>query len=76
MTGVSIELTDQQATVARLVGDGYSNKQIAAQIGRKPARVEQLIAEIRDAWQLDRSRNLRTQIARHVAAHPASSGRE
>lgn len=64
-------MTGQQRRVAELVADGLTDKQIAAVIEKSPQRVRQLIDQIATALRLDRSRNLRTQIAeRRVAGFP------
>lgn len=60
-------MTDQQRRVADLVADGWQDKQIAAQLGVSTQRVRQIITEIANAWQLNRARNVRVQIARRVA---------
>jgi DNA-binding NarL/FixJ family response regulator len=61
-------LTPQQSRVARYVALGWTDKQISAEIGKSRARVRQLIGQIAAKLNLDRSRNLRTQIAQRLAA--------
>lgn len=61
------QLTDQERDVARRVADGFTDKQIAGHLRLSHGRIRQIIDAIAGAWSLDRSRNLRAQIARHVA---------
>lgn len=63
MTGPPVRrLTPQQQRAAKLVAESATNKQICATMGLSPRRVETLLSEIADRWDLDRSRNLRAQI--------------
>lgn len=52
--------------VARLVADGLPDKEIAGQLAISPKTVEYHIDRLCEEWQLDRTKNLRVQITRHV----------
>ena len=53
--------------VVELVVDGHGVKAVAAIIGRSEATVHYHTRRAATAWGLDRSRNLRVQLARRVA---------
>lgn len=56
-------LTPRQRTVARLITQAATNKQIAATVGVQEGRVEQIVTEIAREWGLTRRKNIRVQIA-------------
>jgi DNA-binding NarL/FixJ family response regulator len=65
------DLTPMQRHVAMLVGDGHTNKQIAAALLVHPSRIRCVVGRIAVVWQLDRAKDLRVQIANRLARHVA-----
>ena len=61
-------LSSREAEVAGLVAQGYTDKQIAAELGVTPRWVRRLVQRIATRWQLDGERDVRVQIARRMAA--------
>lgn len=59
-------LTDRQQQVAELVADGLPDKQIARALGIDEETVGYHIGRIVKVWNLDRSRNVRVQIAHRI----------
>lgn len=66
MTSSLTTLTKRQQEVARLVADGWADKQIATELGINEETVGYHVGRIVMAWNLDRSRNVRVQIAQRV----------
>lgn len=64
-------LTARQLSVALLVADGYTDKQIAPMLGIAENTVGNYITAISAALALDRQRNTRVQIAIHFARNAA-----
>lgn len=62
--GDDAQLTDRQLEVARLIGDGLTDKQIAAALGLTKQRIGQIIDSIRGRLNLPGNRNTRALIAR------------
>lgn len=60
------DLPPRQQLVAELIADGLADRQIAAVMGVSWQCVRRHMERIGITWELDKSRNLRTQIARHV----------
>lgn len=60
-------LTPRQGEVAALIGSSFTNKQIAARLSISLRQVEEHVSAIAITWDLDRSKNLRVQIALRVA---------
>ncbi len=60
-------LTPRQQEVAELIATGRTDKQIAAALGISTRRVRQIVRAIAAAWKLERSGNVRVQIARRAA---------
>lgn len=58
-----ISLSPRKQRIAQMVAESATNKQIAAAVGIGERRVEDHLAGIARIWRLDRSRNLRVQIA-------------
>lgn len=56
-------LTDRQKEVAGMIADGYTDKQIQAHLGVSASTLRCHIELIVARWDLDRSRNIRVQIA-------------
>lgn len=61
-------LTPRQWQVAELIREGFTDKQIAAELGLAERTVRVHIARIRTKWALDAARNTRVQIARRMSA--------
>lgn len=59
-------LTPQQLRVAQMVADGDSDKSIAETLHISERGVQYLVGRIADTWALDRTRNIRVQIANRV----------
>ena len=59
-------LTMRQMSVAVLVSQGYTDKQIAAELEIAENTVGNHVTAIADAMQLDRQRNIRVQITRRL----------
>lgn len=59
-------LTPREVSVAALVAEGLTDKQIAGQLGIAENTVGNHITHITEALQLNRQRNVRVQIARIV----------
>lgn len=49
--------------VARLIAGALLNKQIAAELRISQGQVKRIVADIVQAWQLDRDKSIRVQIA-------------
>lgn len=64
-------LTARQTAVALLVADGFTDKQIAATLTISEETVAFHIHNIADRLSVDRSRNIRVQIARYFMARAA-----
>ena len=60
---LSFHLTPKEEETASLVAQGYTNKQIAAQLGVSGSRVRILISAIAYKANLDASRDERVQVA-------------
>lgn len=62
------ELTSQERDVARLVAEGWSQKQVGAKLTPpiSQPRVAVLVLRIASKWRLDRSRSLAVQIAERL----------
>lgn len=58
------DLTSRQLQVAQLVRDGWTDKQIAAELQISKQRVSRLIASIAQRLDIDSSRDARTLIAK------------
>ena len=56
-------LNDRQQRIAELVADGLSDKQIGAIVGLSQPRVNEIVHDIASSLRVDRSKNLRVQIA-------------
>jgi DNA-binding NarL/FixJ family response regulator len=56
-------LTRHQFRVAQLIAQAATSKQIAATLGMTDGNVERHVCQIAKAWNLDRCRNIRVQIA-------------
>lgn len=52
--------------VAELVAEGLTDKEIAQVLAISPKTVGYHIARLCDCWQIDKARNIRVQITRHV----------
>lgn len=61
-------LTARQCTVALLIADAYTDKQIAAALVISEETVAFHVRQISDRLALDRSRNIRVQIAQMAVA--------
>lgn len=61
-------LTDRQQEVARLVAQGYTDKQIGAELGLSPRTIEYHVSQIVKRWKLDVSLNVRVQITNKARA--------
>jgi DNA-binding NarL/FixJ family response regulator len=59
-------LTPRKRAVARYVAQGFSDKQIAAILGRSEDTIAYHVAGIARIWRLDSSRNIRVQIAQRI----------
>lgn len=55
-----------QQRVAELVAEGLTDKQIAQTLAISPMTVSYHIARLCDCWKIDKGRNIRVQITRHV----------
>jgi DNA-binding NarL/FixJ family response regulator len=60
--------------VAALIAEGMSDKEIAGRLGISHKTVEYHVGLLIDNWQLDRKRNVRVQITRHVLTRETPSG--
>lgn len=56
-------MSQRRQQVARLVAGALLNKQIAAELGISVGQVKRLIGEIAEAWNLERDKSVRVQIA-------------
>lgn len=63
-------LSPRELAVARLIAEGYTDKQVGALLEPpiNQQRVCQIVERIARAWDLDRQRDVRRQIARCFAA--------
>ena len=61
--------------VAGLVAEGLTDKQIAVRLTLSVATVRYHVGQLCEAWNLDRGRNIRVQIARCVLAPSVSDSR-
>lgn len=61
-------LSAREMEVARLIADGYTNKQIVATLGISKQRVSQIVNHIAELWELDCARDIRIQIATRLVA--------
>jgi len=59
-------LSARERDVAQLVAAGLTNKRLAARLGLSVSRVEGIVNAIAAKWRLDRSMNLRVQIANRM----------
>ncbi len=69
MTAKPFTLSTIARRIVELIVEGHSVKAVATMTGRSQATVNYHLRRAADAWQLDRSRNLRVQLARRVAEH-------
>ena len=58
------DLSPTQRRVARMVAECATNKQIAATLGTSETAIAQHVGRIASRWKLDRSKNIRVQVAR------------
>lgn len=68
MEDVEVRLSPRETEIARLIADGFTDKQICAQLHISHQRVSHVVNKLATKWDLDRSRNLRVQIARRLDA--------
>lgn len=61
-------LSPRETEIAHLIASGYTDKQICAQLRISHQRVSQVVTKLASLWDLDRSRNLRVQIAMRMSA--------
>lgn len=59
-------LTPRQYAVAQCISRAYLDKQTAQLLGIRYKTVKVFVGEICDVWQIDRTMNLRVQIARRM----------
>lgn len=57
--------------VAALVADGLTDKQICARLNIRPATVKYHIARLCADWNIDKGKNIRVQITRHLLLNAA-----
>lgn len=62
------ELSPREQQVALLIREGYTDKQIAAQLGMAERTVRVYIARIKRKLDLDATRSTRVQIAQRMTA--------
>ena len=62
------KLSPRQRSVAHLIAQAYTDKQIAGELGIAPKTVKHMVGTIADKLALDRNRNLRVQIANKLRA--------
>lgn len=55
------------------IAEGMTDKQISAALSISDKTVEYHVAQLCENWQLDRTRNIRVQITRHVLNAPRVS---
>ena len=63
-----MSLSRRELEVAALVGQGYTDKQIAGILGLSLPQTRRTVYAIAEKLRLDRTRNIRVQIAKHMAA--------
>lgn len=68
-------MTTTRDAVAGLVAEGMTDKQIAVELTLSVATVRYHVATLCRAWKLDRGRNIRVQITRHVLGPSVSDSR-
>lgn len=60
------DLTPRQHRVACMIAEGLTDRQMAAQLGISEDGVADFVRKIATTWNIDRSRNIRVQIAVRV----------
>jgi len=69
-----VTLSPRETEVARLIAAGVTDKQICARLGISHQRVSQVVSRLALLWGLDRSRNLRVQIATYLSKGGLATG--